>query len=406
MVGIDCEEVEMESSDKLCYLGDKIPGEELTDIEENPELIDSYEFPDFIISLTLVNTLDFEFSDDVLIDSVEKILLDKIKIQGNIEETTFDVRISRSRSRYSARLFCKNGEKEENKKRINDLEEEILLVKKFPAYTSYGKVVDSEFPKQILREIPREHWYNVTTILDEPTVYLCFSSDLAKELKSQLNEIEYISLPQIDFSDYVEELNKIIKSPLFLKICSGEYLSVIMDNLTKLKNDDYTGFSKSFDIIEHMLKRICTKVGSPAQSMGDALDTLASNSLSRRLFNETEYLIRAIGRNTLAHGVQNRPKWDEKYISILSIKAIRDIFLDWCFFEAFYICLQRLSQQVGEEVDELWIDNLNDITKRERRLVEYNGDYEKMQFKIKHHGSPYSFEIRGEDLKELGEGTK
>ena len=408
VVGMEYENYRMPFEEKLDYLRSKdIDEEEIEDIKKDRNLLKNHEFPNFIINFTLDKIISYEFSEDVIIRSIEKILSGILK--GKIDGMTDGEKVSSTQSVYSAKMICNQQEKRKNREiMVKNSNKEIILIKEFIATTEYGKVIDSILNRQTLKEIPlREDWHIVTSLIetDTNTTYLCFSSELANEIKNQLHEDEYISLPQVDFSDYVNELDEILRHSLFLKICRAEYLSILLDILRRFRENDYSGFSDSYNIIEHVLRNIIASVDGQASKMGKFLDVLAGNTSQRRLFNETECLIKAIGRNIQAHGINDRPEWDKEYLAILSMKAIRDIFLDWCFFEAFYKCLVELSQHIKGTPEDLWKENLEDVKYRKKVAVKYSGEWDKnMRFEIKYRDgkyiSDYIFDVSpgGEDI--------
>ncbi len=410
VVGMEYKVLKMSPEKKLDYLVSKnIDKEEIEDIRKNHNRFKNYEFPNRIIKIALENTFPYKFSEDVVIRSIETILSGKLRITGKIDVITGGEQVNSTRTIYYAKMIWNQKEMGKNRKIMSqNLSKEIILIKEFTAITRYGKVIDSILHRQILNEIPTtDDWHIVTSLIDTDAnrAYLCFSSDLANEIKKRLYEDEYISLPQIDFSDYANELDNIIRDSLFRVICHGEYLSTLMDALHRFRGNDYSAFSKTYEIIELILRNIVTNLGDQASKMGEALDILAGNSSHRRLFNETECLIIAIGRNIQAHARHNRTRWDEKYLTILSMKAIRDIFLDWRFFEAFFKCLDVLSQENGKTSDDLWKIYEKDVKSRRKEDVNYSGEWNKnMRFEIKYRDgkyiSDYIFDVSpgGEDV--------
>ncbi len=395
VVDIECKDCRMSLEGKLGWLCDaKISDKKIEEVRKNPEKIKEYHnvIPNQVINFTVENSLGYSFQETTIKNILEKILLN-LQFKGRLIEITDGKRRTTLQETYSAMISARiRGDKKDNKTNADNFNQDIILIKKFPANTQYGKVIDSDLPRQILNEISLcDDWHIITHLVDEEATYLCVSRDLAEELKNRFNEEEYITLPQVDLSDYVNELEDILKHQIFSKICDGSKIIEIMEGLNEFRENNYNTIAKQYEVIEHILRKITSNLGIPTSSMGKALDLLAGNDQNRRLFDETRCLIKAMGRNIQAHGKLDRPE-DKKYLAILNIKSIRDIFYDWCFFEALFKCLDKLSQETGESIEDLWKRYLTDVKRREKEKVEYSREqYENIRFKIRYDAKRFIF---------------
>jgi hypothetical protein len=104
----------------------------------------------------------------------------------------------------------------------------VLLLTGFQAHTAHGKVISYELRNQPLDDFHRDEdhrthsFYVITSIVKEPIIYLS-SSNLGRDVVKYLRDEEVLSLPQIDFSDYVNEILEIVQNPLFIEICENQY---------------------------------------------------------------------------------------------------------------------------------------------------------------------------------------
>ena len=334
--------------------------------EKNPESLTGEQFPNQIVYIIVVNKTPFDFKENYLEISIESVVFDILRLQGKMVDFKYAERISSRREKHYIELEVSEDEQKENKIKCKNFSE-ISLLKEFGGQTVYGKVVSFPIQHEVLDVfLKNSDFYVITSTLNNASGYLC-SSDLGQDIEDFLLEREYISLPQIMFSDYVNEVINIIHSPLFPKICDPEHVQKIQDWLGNVRKDTYTSILEE---IEHILGNMAGLLGFPGKGMENYLNYLTSNT-NRRLFEETRSLIKALGRNPLYHGTAKRPKWDEKYLTILSMKAIRDIYCDWLFFESLTLCLENLAQKEGRTVEKLWPDYYDAI-----KLGKHSIDYE------------------------------
>ncbi len=94
------------------------------------------------------------------------------------------------------------------------------------------------------------------------------------------------------------------------------------------------------------------------------LKKLAGDDTNRRLLNETEGLIRALERNARAHWSDERPQGDDKYFTILDLKAIRDIYYDWCLLESLNKYLLDVADKNEKLFKDLWKEYIRAINRR------------------------------------------
>jgi hypothetical protein len=169
----------------------------------------------------------------------------------------------------------------------------------------------------------------------------------------------------MDISDYVKELGHIFRSPIFYKICESDKRDKIRKWLKHIKEGIYS--EDMFGAVEHILREI-TKSLSIYKS-GEMLHGLLSKlsgkkeNINRRLLLSTEALIKALDRNPRAHWSARRLEHDEKYFTMLDLKAIRDVYYDYCLFESLSICLKEMAGENKRYFEDLWNESYDDILK-------------------------------------------
>jgi hypothetical protein len=363
------EQLRDERKEVVRYYEDNL--QELVELyEEHPEALEGEIFPNQTLYVTLTNTTPFSFEDfeeKEIKRAIEGVIFDKLGITGLIDKFEYASRVSENREKYYIELIVAEDKKEENRKRCEDISG-ILLLKEFRAQTAYGKVISFPIPHQLVDVFHRtSDFYVITSILDEASAYLC-SSDLGRNVEEYLRKEEHVSLPQIDLSDYVNELREIVQSPSFKKICKNEYIFKVIDWLENMKKGSYE--EPIYEVVEHILRNIARSVSVSGMTLQDFLDGLTKNDTNRRLLEETKCLIKALERNPRAHGRAKRPKWDEKYFALLSMKAIRDVYYNWYLFESLSMCLREVEKEPGRSFQDLWREHVEEI-KRSGTSIEY-----------------------------------
>jgi len=320
--------------------------------EGHPEVLEVVRFPNQTVYITLENKTPIDFKDEEIKEIAESVILDKLNLAGNIDEFGLADKISSNRKRYYTMLAVAEDKKDDNKEICRDIPR-ILFLKEFAAQTKYGKVISSQIPHQLVDEFHRtsDFYYVITSTLDGASSYFCFS-DLGRKVEEYLRNEESISLPQIDFSDYVNALIEIVQNRLFIEICENQYRIKITDWLEDIKKEKYGAVPEG--LVEHILRKIAYSVGVSGNGLQNFLDRLTTNDKNRRLFEETKSLIKALARNPRAHGSLERPKTDDRYFTILGMKAIRDIYLDRYFFESLNTCFKEMGKKTGDSFEELW----------------------------------------------------
>lgn len=354
--------------------------------KENPQELLS-QLPNQIVSLVLKDTTKLELENKDYAELVE-IVCDEIGLNGQIE-VSFNKRISSSKTEYKVHLRAEEDSKKEN---INNFRrfKELILVKGFQASTNYGKVAHADIPKHVLNVTPKEMDLRIITKLlgnNNNVTYICFSDTVYRKFTEILNEDEYRSV-QVDISDYVEDLEKTATSQLFIKICPGQYPSEIIQELGNMRTRSYRGVAKLWTVIESTLGNIARNLGCTGDSLGEYLDYLSSNNSHRRLFEETKCLVKALDRNNQAHGRLFRSDTDQRYFAILCMKAIRDIYFNWCFFQSLDLCFPQVASDLSLQIDDIWKIYPNENIPRKKIVVTNSEDW----------GSENLFEILFEDL--------
>lgn len=231
------------------------------------------------------------------------------------------------------------------------------MVKGFQASTNYGKVSYADIPKHVLKVTPKEMDLRIITKLlgnNNNVTYICFSDIIYTKFTEILNQDEYGSLPNIDISEYIQEMEYITTSPLFRQICTEEYPQNVTKELEQLRNGNFAGASKMYDIIENILKNIARKLGYKKHFLPNYLSFLSNDDSKRRLFKATNGLIEAVNRNNQAHGSLLNSDSDQKYFAILCLKAIRDIYRDFYFFQSLDLCFSKMADDLKVSKEDIW----------------------------------------------------
>ncbi len=341
--------------------------------------------PNQFLYLTFKKYLLFDLEERDYESLIEHIITEELELDGEIckIKSNGETRQSaRQSKKYSVGLKVEEKSKRDNINKCKKINEFALVIGLDTA-TEYGKVTSADISYRDLAFAPKKLDCRILTKLlkKEKTTYICFSDLIYKKFTEILKNEELVSLPQIDFSGYVDELDRIINTQLFMKkLCSNEYPLDVIKELENFKQGNYG--DKFWIAIENILRNISERNGCTGNSLGTYLDCLSSDDSNRRLFDETKYLIMALGRNNLAHGKLVRSHSDQKYLAILCMKAIRDVYLNWCFFQSLGKCFDEMKSDLNISSEELW--------------KIYNGN--------KHGNEQYLFswdEIPGNDSKRL-----
>lgn len=322
---------------------------------ENPQAL-LYRAPNQILTLIFKRSpqLDLEKKD---YEELIEIAFDEIGLKGQFEDSDwiiFSKPISPSKIEYKVYLRTEEEFKDYNINKRNNFKE-LILLQGFEASTNYGKVLYADISKQVLNFTPKEMDLRIITksLENNNVIYFCFSKRISSKFTENLIEDEY-RFVQIDISDYVEELEKIAKSQLFMKICPAQYPSEIIQELGNMRTQNYRGVAKLWTAIESTLGNISQNLGCTGNTIGPYLDYLSSRNSHRRLAEETKNLIIAMGRNNQAHGRLLRSDTDQRYFALLSMKTIRDVYYDWCFFQSLDICFPQIASYLNLHIDEIW----------------------------------------------------
>lgn len=345
----------------VSYYTDTDNFQELVELyEKHPEKLEDVILPNQYLYVTVENTTSFYFGDSeekgIEIESaIKRVIRTKLEIT-DIHSYEGPHEIRDDWMRCYIELIVPEDKRKINRKICKNISG-VLLLTGFQAHTAHGKVISYELRNQPLDdfhrdEVHRTHsFYVITSIVDEPIIYLS-SSNLGRDVVKYLRGEEVLSLPQIDFSDYVNALIEIVQNPLFIEICENQYRIKITDWLEDIKKEKYGAVPEG--VVEHILRKIAYAVGVSGNGLQNFLDRLTTNDKNRRLFEETKSLIKALARNPRAHGSLERPKTDDKYFTILGMKAIRDIYLDRYFFESLNTCFKEMGKKTGDSFEELW----------------------------------------------------
>lgn len=342
--------------------------QELVDLfKENPEALKGDRSPCQVLHAVLANTTDFpleNLEEKEVMRAIEGLIFENFCTGGIGKFEREKPSPSLNRDKYYVELIVTEDEKEKNKD-VCKKKSEILLLMEFWAHIEYGKVVSFPIPYKLLKLFSEtSDFVVITSVLDKAIGYF-FSSDLSNSIKNSLLKEEYSSLPHMDISDYVKELGYIIRSPIFYKICELDKRDKIGKWLKNIKKGNYG--ESMFGAVEYILREIAKSL--PIYESGDMLYKLLSKlsgkkeNINRRLLLSTEALIKALDRNPRAHWSARRLEHDEKYFTMLDIKAIRDVYYDYCLFESLSICLKEMAGENKRYFEDLWNESYDDILK-------------------------------------------
>lgn len=341
---------------------------------ENPqELLP--QLPNQKMSIVIRDTMPFELKSRY--KELLGVVFDELGFQGHIKQINFNNNPATYKVEYEIYIKSEEKIKEYNKTKCANFEE-LILVKHFEASTKYGKVSHADIPKQVLKFTPKEMNLRIINKLlgnNDNVTYICFSEIIYKKFTDILNQDESGSLPNIDISKYVQELEDIAISPLFREICTEEYPQIVTTKLEHLRNGNFAGASEMYNIIENILRNIARKLGCTDNILGKYLVYLSLDNSKRRLLKATNGLIVAIDRNNQAHGSLPNSDFDQKYFAILNIKAIRDIYLDYYFFQSLDLCFSKMALDLHVSKEDIW--NLYPYEKppNNKMKVVYKGDW-------------------------------
>jgi hypothetical protein len=364
---ITSDEREQERQKVINYYNVKF--QELVDLfKENPDALKGESFPSQVLYAVLINTTDFPLKSieakEVMM-AIEGIIFENFCTRGIGEFVSVKPNPSHNRKNCYVELIVAEDEKEKNTA-ICKKKSEILLLEEFGANTKYWKVVSYPIQHKLLDMFSKDSDFVViTSVLDKKAIGYFFSSNLSNSIKNSLLNEEKSSLPQMDISDYVKELGCIIRSPIFYKICELDKRDKIRKWLKNVKEGIYS--EDMFGAVEYILREIAKSL--PIYKSGDMLYKLLSKlsgkkeNINRRLLLSTEALIKALDRNPRAHWSANRLEYDEKYYTMLDLKAIRDVYYDYCLFESLSICLKEMAGKNKRYFEYLWNEYYDDILK-------------------------------------------
>ncbi len=343
--------------------------------------------PNQFLNLIFKKNLPFDLEEKEYEFLIDHIIKEELELDGEIRKIKFNEETRQSKE-YSVGLMVEERYKRVNKNKCREIDE-LILIKGFNTTTDYGKVSSADISQHVLAITPMKldcRIINKLLLNGNNVTYICFSDIIYKKFTEILKSEEFISLPQIDFSEYVNELDGIIRTQLFGKICSGEYPFDILKELENFKKGIYG--DKLWIVIENILRNIAKSKGCTGNSLGNYLEYLSSDESYRRLFEETKFLIKALGRNNLAHGKLVNSNSDKKYLAILCMKAIRDVYLNWCFFQSLDKCFIKMQSDLNTSTDELW-EIYNKKNKRKIITVSnYSGEWDSdMQMNLKFENS-------------------
>ncbi len=322
--------------------------------KENPDELLS-QSPNQKISVSLKNNLPFELGDDY-IELLESVY-DELGFKDQIIKIT-SLRNIDSRT-YKCEIYIRvdMAEKKDQNVKISDEFEELILLKGFQAITTHGKTFYSDISTHSLNFTPKKMDLRIITKLfgKDHVTYICFSDLIYRKFIEVINEDEYQSV-QIDISDYVTEIEHVLDKQPFMKLCTNQYKSVINNEMRNMRSQNYRGVAKLWDAIENILSKIAKDSGYSGTlwSLNKRVEYLSpSTNIHKILSEETKSLIKALARDQQAHGKLNRPDHDHKYFAILWMKAIRDIYLDWCHFQSIDLCFAEMASDLDLQIDEV-----------------------------------------------------
>lgn len=316
------------------------------------------QLPNQIISIILKDTTRFEFDDNDF-ESLFEIICEELGFKGQIPHMNYNLRVSPTKIEYKIYFRVDIEDFKTHNRNVCNNFNELILLKGFRASTKYGIVSYADISKHVMNVTPKEMDLRVFTKLlkNDNTTYICFSELVYRKFTEVLEEDEH-DFVQIDISEYIEEVEKIISSQLFGKICTDNHRSEISDEMKNIRYQNYKGIAYLSHTLENILRKISGNLGyiDDSATLPNFLEYLTSSANShRRLSKETKSLIIAIDRNKQSHGIFARSHFNHKYSAILWMKAIRDIYHDWCRFQSIDLCFDKMAFDLGNQTkNELW----------------------------------------------------
>jgi len=338
--------------------------------------------PNQIIYLVINDTTPFKLDDGDSKSLIENVCRE-LGFKGQILDINRNTQLSSTKTEYKIYLRVDTEDFKQYNKNACDTFIELKLLKGFQAITTHGKVSFSDISNEVLNFTPKKMDLRVfTKLLDnDNTTYICFSEPIYKKFTEMLTEDEH-DFVQIDISDYVEEIENIISSQLFGNICTDEHRSEIRNEMKNMRYQNYRGVTMLWNTIENILRNISQNFGyiDDLATLPNYLEHLTSSANShRRLSEETKCLIIALYRNKQAHGTLARSHFDQKYLAILWMKAIRDIYHDWCRFQSIDLCFDKLALDLSNQTkNELWKfyeQRKKRESKKKITVIEHPGDW-------------------------------
>ena len=319
--------------------------------KENPDELLS-QSPNQKIVMSLRNNSSFELDDDY-IELLESVFYELGFRYKNLKITSLRDIDSRT---YECEIYIRvdGDEKKDHNRKIRNEFNKLTLLRGFQAITTRGNTFYSDIPIESLGVTPKKMDLRIITkLLEEDYVtYFCFSDLIFRKLIEVINEKEYQSV-QIDISDYVAEIEYILDKQPFMKLCTNQYKSIINNEMRNMRSQNYRGVAKLWNAIENILSKIAEDSGYSgiSWSLNKRVNYLTNDY--KILSEETKGLIKALARNQQAHGRLNRPDHDHKYFAILWMKAIRDIYLDWCCFQSIDLCFAEMASDLDFHIDDV-----------------------------------------------------
>jgi hypothetical protein len=324
--------------------------------EKSNELL--LQSPNQIVSVILKDTSRFELDDNDF-KSLLEIICEELGFKGQIPDIIFNQGVSPTKIEYKIYFRMNIEDFKAHNRNVCDNFNELILLKGFRASTKHGIISYADISKHVMNFTPKGMDLRVFTKLlkNDNTTYICFSELIYRKFTDVLEEDEH-DFVQIDISEYVEEVEKIISSQLFGKICTDEHRSEISGEIKNMRNQNYKGIAKLWNIIENILRKIAQNLGytDDSATLHNYLEYLTASANShKRLSEETKCLIIAIDRNKQAHGTSARPHFDHKYLAILWMKAVRDIYHDWCRFQSIDLCFNKMAPDLDNQTkNDIW----------------------------------------------------
>lgn len=347
--------------------------------EKSNELL--LQSPNQIVSVILKDITRFELDDEDY-KSLLEIICEELGIKGQIPDIIYNQQVSPSKFEYKIYLRVDIENFKAHNTNVCNNRNEMILLKGFRASTKHGIISYADISKHVMNFTPKGMDLRVFTKLlkNDNTTYICFSELIYRKFTDVLEEDEH-DFVQIDISEYVEEVEKIISSQLFGKICTDEHRSDIIGEMKNMRYKNYKGIAKSWNILENILRKIAQNLGytDDSATLHNYLEYLSSSANShKRLSKETESLIIAIGRNEEAHGTSARPHFDHKYLAILWMKAVRDIYNDWCRFQSIDLCFDKMAPDLDNQTkNDLWkiYGSKNEQKKNKQKITHMDIEY-------------------------------